>query len=239
MLRAQSKPILGKGVLVVKTNIIKKIKADNSSITIRTFNPKALKQYQENPDFNYYIQTEKQKVTLWDRFWAWFWHLIESLFPKQEKQEKASPILLKYLLLVIVIVALVYIVIKLLGDDLSNIFTKRSKEVSLSYLESLENIHEISFEEEIEKALQKKDFRLAVRLLYLDSLKTLNDAGLIKWQIEKTNATYLKELKNENQKTQFSILTRQFEFVWYGDFYVNQQSFESIKTLFANFKPTV
>jgi hypothetical protein len=32
------------------------------------------------------------------------------------------------------------------------------------------------------------------------------------------------------------LLTRQFEYVWYGDFFVDGQSFQNINTLFQDFK---
>lgn len=214
------------------------IRKDSSVIELRAFDKKAIKAYKENPDFNYYIQAGKHNSSWWTRFWDWFWRWIQNLIGEKKEPNSISPIL-KYSLLIVVIVGLVCIIVKLLGEDLSNIFIKKSKKLHLPFSETLENIHEISFDEEIGKALQNNNFRLAVRLLFLNTLKNLNDAKLIDWQIEKTNAAYLNELKSEDHKEYFSVLTRQFEYVWYGDSYINKQSFENIKTIFSNFKITL
>lgn len=215
-------------------------KVDSSKNNIRSFNQKALDQYSKDPAFIYEKEKSDGSLGWWDRFWTWVWHLIENLF-HQEKETKSSsiPIILKYLLLVLVIIGLVFLVIKLMGDDLANILSKKPAQVNLPYSESLENIHEITFEEEIEKALKQRNYKVAVRLLYLRSLKQLNDAKLIHWQIEKTNSTYLEELTNEEHKQFFSVLTQQFEYVWYGDFSVDHHAFERIRNLFHDFKKTI
>jgi hypothetical protein len=116
------------------------------------------------------------------------------------------------------------------------LFDKDSPQGALPYQETLENIHEINFDDDIESALAQRNFKLAVRLLYLRSLKQLNDAGLIQWQIEKTNSVYVDELSNPNQRQTFSILTRQFEYIWYGNFPIDEQAFRNINTLFQDFK---
>jgi len=94
----------------------------------------------------------------------------------------------------------------------------------------------MNFDAEIEKAISRHDFRLAVRLLYLKCLKQLSDKELIRWQIDKTNAAYIYELTDPVQKQTFGLLTRQFEFIWYGDFPIDKDTFSKINALFQNFK---
>ena len=111
-----------------------------------------------------------------------------------------------------------------------------ARKVEVPYSESLENIHEINFDEEIEKAVALHNYRLAVRLLYLKCLKQLSDRNLIQWKIDKTNSAYIYELSDPNQRQTFSRLTRQFEFVWYGNFAIDQQAFGNINQMFQDFK---
>ncbi len=123
-----------------------------------------------------------------------------------------------------------------MGDDLANIFRRGSKEAAIAYNESIENIHEISFDDELEKAINNKNYKLVIRLLYLRTLKQLSDAQLIHWQIEKTNSAYVNELTNDDQRQSFAVLTRQFEYIWYGNLPVNERSYQNIQTLFNDFK---
>jgi hypothetical protein len=53
----------------------------------------------------------------------------------------------------------------------------------------------------------------------LQLLKQLSDSQLIDWQPDKTNQTYLRELATQrpNLRAPFAELTRQFEYVWYGE----------------------
>ena len=61
------------------------------------------------------------------------------------------------------------------------------------------------------------NYRLALRLGYLQLLKLLSDQNLIRWQPDKTNHAYLAELPGEHLRAPFRELTRQFEYVWYGE----------------------
>lgn len=224
---------VGAGVPAKKDSvkiIHRKILVDSTAIVQRQFNGAALKQYSSSPDFKYDTETS---LSWWDRFWRWFWRWIAKLFDF-EGPKAVAPIV-KYIIGAVAVSFIVYSLIKYMGADL-NIFRKDAKQVPIPYSESLENIHEISFDQEIEKAMAQHNYKLAVRLLYLRSLKQLSDAGLIHWQTDKTNSAYLNEIADSAQRQSFSILTIQFEYVWYGDFPVDGRSFQNIYTLFQDFK---
>jgi ABC-type dipeptide/oligopeptide/nickel transport system permease component len=214
--------------------IIKIAQIDSSKVQLRHFNNAAIKQYLGDKDFQY---QEYLTVTpnWWTRFWRWIWNFIENLFRNNRHMHPAYNVF-KYLLLATAIGVLVFIIFKIIGIDLIKIFRGESKNIEIPYAETLENIHDISFDNELEKAIANKNYRLAVRLLYLRSLKQLSDAQLIYWQIEKTNTAYLNELTDAQQRQSFGLLTRQFEYIWYGDFPVDGQSFKNISTLFQDFK---
>ncbi len=221
------KPVVG---LVVDS-----IRLDTSKIKVHAFNAVALDKYKKNPDFFYREADAKTGLNWWQRFWNWFWELIAKLFGNSQPTAAPSFSFLKYIIEAAAVVLLIFIIIKLAGLNISNIFNREATEIQVPYSESLENIHQITFDEEIEKALNQRNYRLAIRLLYLSTLKQLNDAHLIQWQLEKTNSAYLNELSDTAQRQSFGILTRQFEYVWYGDFPVDGQSFQNINTLFHDF----
>lgn len=209
-----------------------KIQVDTSNVAVKKFNAAAINDFRGQKDFNYTDSDLAGQPSLWDRFWHWIWHKITSMF----NYIPYSGYILKYVLLGLAIALLGYIIFKGLGVDPFKLWQFDAKKTAVPYSELLENIHEINFDDEIEKAVSQHNYRLAVRLLYLKCLKQLSDANLIKWQIDKTNSAYITELTDAGQKQTFSILTRQFEYVWYGDFIIDQQTFGNINQLFQNFK---
>ena len=78
-----------------------------------------------------------------------------------------------------------------------------------------------------------------MRLLYLKCLKHLSDSGLIEWEIDKTNSTYIDEIKNQQQQASFRRLTLQFEYVWYGEFTIDRQVYNAIDSSFRDFNKQV
>lgn len=202
------------------------LKVDSSKVKVRTFDQQQLSKYAQQHDFNY---TEEPENNLWSRFWSWVWELFKSLL-----QNKYTGDILKYAALAILAGLVIYAVLKVIGLDVWRI-TGKSKTLEVPFSESLDNIHEINFNEEISKAIESGSYRLAVRLSYLLSLKKLNDRNLINWQPEKTNETYISELKDTGKQQQFSLLTRQFEYIWYGEFFIDKENFNQIKAHFDEF----
>ena len=216
---------------------------DSSKVNVRHYNAAAMNKYSDSTQFNYEENAKakaKTGLNLWQRFWKWVWEEIEKLFSGSPSSSHPAQVpslaFLKYVMLAIALGLLIFVIIKMAGMNIGNIFNRTPKSINIPYSESLENIHQITFEEEIEKALGKRNYRLAIRLLYLSTLKQLNDAHFIQWQADKTNSAYINELTDAEKRQSFSILTRQFEYVWYGDFPVDGPSFQNINTLFHDFK---
>lgn len=221
----QKKDSLQKVIRVKKPLLIK---LDSSKVSLRKFNEEAISDYSKQKDF-IYDDVAPKTTSLWSRFWRWIWSMISELLGG-----KVSGSIIKYVLIAIAIALVVYLVIKLIGLDLK-LLTGKSKEVDIPFDESLENIHEIDFDEQLNIALQNKNYRLVVRLLYLKTLKQLTDKRLIDWQPEKTNQAYVQELSRQSYHQQFVELTYQFEYIWYGEFYIDQSTFESIHQSFKDF----
>lgn len=205
-------------------------KLDTASVVrLRHLDPQKLKSYAEQREFKY--DDVAPETDWWTRFWRWFWHYLEDAFGSGPSSQ-----FIGYGALIILVAFALFIIFKVLGVDL-NIFSRKSKPVEVPYSEVDDNIHEIDFNREIDKAIASGNFRLAVRLFYLRILKQLSDANQINWQPEKTNQTYISEITDASRKHAFKNLTDQFEYVWYGEFAINQQQFDQVKTGFENFKP--
>ncbi|WP_448636007.1 DUF4129 domain-containing protein [Pedobacter panaciterrae] len=204
------------------------VRLDTTKVDLRGFDKSKLEAHSKETDF-IYDDDPAPNLSFWDRFWRWFWRLIG-----QALSNKVSGGLIKYLAIIALVGLVVFIVLKIIGADLK-IFSRKSQIVEVPYNESDDNIHEINFNEEIEKAIVNANYRLAVRLLYLRTLKKLSDKDLIHWLPEKTNQTYISEINDSDKKKEFSKLTHQFEYVWYGEFFIDKENFNAIKDTFERF----
>ncbi len=83
------------------------------------------------------------------------------------------------------------------------------------------------------------NFNLSTRYLYLQTLKTLSDKGLINFSTDKTNNEYLHEMASHKYQRQFASLTRNYEYVWYGKFLIDQFQYQKLKNEFIAFNKKV
>jgi hypothetical protein len=215
------------------------LKSDSSTVVVRNLDSAALKSFSKQSEFKY--DEEESGPSLWARFWRGFWYWLRHLFSGIDGAKAGGLLglfltILEYLLIGTAFAAFIFFIIKMIGIDMANIFRRKASPVILPYTETLENIHEIDFDAQIEKAVSLHNYRLAVRLLYLKCLKQLSDASLIQWQPEKSNSTYINELNNIEQRMIFKLLTRQFEYVWYGEFTIDGTIFKNINSSFQKFK---
>lgn len=238
---AQALPVKKNGKNAV---VSRHLKIDSSKISVKQFDTLAINKYRASPPFKY--AEVKTGTTWWDRFWAWVWRQwvnfmqwLRKLVGGGKGSGQNTAPAMRYVIIGIAAIVLVIGIFKLIGISLRKIKKGKKNTVEVPYSESLENIHEINFDQTIENAIAAKNYRLAVRLLYLRSLKQLSDRNLINWKLDKTNSAYLNELVDAEQKRRFSVLTRQFEYVWYGDFPLDGQSFQDINIVFQEFKKQI
>jgi hypothetical protein len=213
------------------------LRIDSSRVNVRNFDKAALQAYSKQPEFKY--GDISSEPSAWTRFWRWFWHLFDFSKLKIQPSDSFLQLVLKffeYLFILLGLGAIIFLILRLVGIDMLNIFRRKSKTADLSYSESIENIHEINFDADIERSIANRNYRLAVRLLYLKCLKQLSDASLIKWQPEKTNSAYIDELTDAAQQFNFKMLTRQFEYVWYGEFTIDDKIYSDINRSFQEFR---
>jgi hypothetical protein len=203
---------------------------DSSKIQERKLSDEEQKKLLENKDYKY-DRVGPAPKSLWDRFWEWFWRMIDKLF--NTKGGKISFSIFKYVLIIAVIVIIIFLLLK---NDVRALFSGKSASVQIDFSEFEEDIHKINFNVLIEEAITKKDFRKAVRLHFLKLLKELTDKGLITWQIDKTNNDYSIELANSKYSSKFKELALLYEYIWYGDFQLDETNFKATISKFNDFK---
>jgi uncharacterized protein DUF4129 len=97
------------------------------------------------------------------------------------------------------------------------------------------DIQDINLDEKIQQALAAKDHRMAVRYMYLKALKLLNERQWIRYHADGTNYEYVNQMSGRKQASEFSYLTRIYDYVWYGEFAVTQEQFDIVYKNFSHF----
>lgn len=217
--------LLGYGMCLSQEQIAN----DSSSVTVRHFSSTIITGYKADPAFQYDRIIEPPK-SVWDRFWEWFWQKIA-----QTIGSKQGGRIFNTVLILLAAAILTFFIIKLTGMQNAGLFGKKNTGNALDYSIHDENIHTIDFDAAIHEAVEKRNFRFAVRLLYLQTLKYLTDQKLINWQLNKTNITYVQELNGTAYQQSFTDLTFQFENNWYGDLPIEESEFIQVKDHFYQF----
>lgn len=143
---------------------------------------------------------------------------------------------LKVLAILIAAVALFFLIRSLLElKTPRNRKLKTSDLLGLSLEQIEERFQELELEDYIARAIADGDYPAAVRLYYLAALKELSTRELIHWKKDKTNLSYLRELRGSPLLPAFQEITYIYELVWYGLRRIERQDFERIEPKMKQF----
>lgn len=135
-----------------------------------------------------------------------------------------------YILIGCGVLLMVYFLLKNLGGKLS--VRRRVEEIDVAE-GPLEAIAAINTRSMLDEAIRSGDFKLAIRLYYLELLKQLDANGIIKWKRDKTNKDYLAELFSKNYFfDDIRRLTTAYETIWYGEHDIESQVFQRLSARF-------
>ncbi len=208
-----------------------RLSPDSSKVEVRIPSENSIAEFKTDKDF---IYDEAKSLNWWDAFWLWVENQLSKFLGT-----KTFGFLQKYLGYIIILAAVIIVILVLNKSKLSGLFYYRRGEKISGFKEMKENINEIDFDDLISEAISKTDYRIAVRLYYLKSLKLLADRKLIDWNINKTNHNYVKEIKEAKLKKTFGELTNLFEWIWYGELPVEAYLFEKTKNNFIDFQESL
>lgn len=218
----------------------KSIQYDERRVDIQEFDSEILKDYRSSEAFNY--EELIPPDNLWNRFKTWLDDLWESLIKWILQGEEATGILgfllraLPYLLIAGVVAFLIWLFIKV---DIGGSPLKRKDLNTVLVTDEQQIIESQNIQELINDALTQKNYQLAVRYYYLLLLQKLAKKELIDWQVQKTNADYIYEIKNPELRSELSKLTRIYDFIWYGNFEVTESAFYKAEKEFIKLTATL
>jgi hypothetical protein len=145
---------------------------------------------------------------------------------------------LQILYWIIAVVLVVWLLFKIFNGK-NSLFARNKKRAIITEEVTEEDTDGKPLEQLIEKAISAKDYRLAIRYWYLHTLQILGEKDLISLAPQKTNHQYLRELNDKPYSANFSKLTLQYEYVWYGEFKLDNAMFSKIQEGFKTFKNQV
>ena len=180
--------------------------------------------YQADKRFDYNSQLSVPKFNLWEIILRWLSQLLSRFFANDTAEGIARWLLIAFL--IIVVLLLIYFIYKKRPE-----LFLREKKTLLPYEVEEENIYRIDFESELAAALSSADFRTAIRIVYLQTLRYIADKQWIDWQVYKTPTEYTYELKLVGLKAPFRDFTNRFLQIRYGNFKATRELFDSMCTL--------
>jgi hypothetical protein len=206
------------------------------------------KEYQANGGGPDSLQQRKlpdsvlQRLNKDDNFWY-----VNYVFEKEANERKKKELkstapftegpLFQTILWLVIIGGFAAFVIIYLSNSNVGLFRKKSKPMLTD--EQMEadtdNIFEINYQREIDRAVSNGNYRFAVRLMFLRQLKNLSDKNVIQYKPDRTNFDYLLQLHPTKYYHDFFQLTRNYEYSWYGQFDIDPQKFGLIRKDFENF----
>ncbi len=141
---------------------------------------------------------------------------------------------LMYVVLGIIILMIIYFIVKNAGGFS---FGKEQKKIKFDAsgeqeLEDEDNIENNDFYRLIQKAKSDKEFRKAIRYYHLWVLQSLSDKKIIRWNKDKTDYDYYQELAQNPIKEDFSNAVYLYDYIWYGNFQLNQDEFTKAESIF-------
>lgn len=204
------------------------------------FDQKRIEDYRSQEEFDYINALEKDNW--WTRFKKWlnakYNQIIAWLFGDYKAGSFLAVIIkiLPYLLIFIFLGLIVWLFSRL-NPGSHMLRSQKQNEVFLSEEEELVKNEDLLALGKV--AVNKGEFRLAVRYYYLNALKKLDELRIIDYQFQKTNKEYREEIDNSRIKKEFSEITNLYEFIWYGNFNVSESDFKLAEKGFSRMNETL
>ncbi|GAB3424862.1 hypothetical protein GCM10027516_26120 [Niabella aquatica] len=185
------------------------------ALSWRKLNNGYVQRLKNSPDFNY-VKTGIPK-------------------PKTEIPKEQSFDMNKVWLYIAIAVFVIILAWYVIENDLFLFRKKAASGATAIVADREEDPLSVPFPEAIKEAAQSKNYRLAVRLHYLQLLKTLSEKGIISYQPDKTNFDYLLQVRSTAHYHDFFSATRNYEYSWYGLFPIDEARYREIEGAFSHF----
>ena len=139
----------------------------------------------------------------------------------------------RYIAIAVLVAVALVILILLLKNRPKNVSLKTDLEEAI--LNAEEDIDKSDLRYLLKLALEQNNLNAALRIYYLIIIKELNQNNLILYKKDKTNYAYILEMSTKPEYKDFKNLTMAYEYHWYGDKELNEESFNRITPAIEKF----
>ncbi|PLX08234.1 MAG: hypothetical protein C0596_08060 [Marinilabiliales bacterium] len=212
----------------------------NSDISVN-YLPDDFKDNYDSKDFKYEYNSDSEGLSWSERVTRWFYNLLRKIFDFKPTQKglKITQYIIKALYYIALVLIIFLIVRSLIRKEGYWIFGKKSDKLEIA-TENIEvDLMETDFDRLINDAVLKNNYNLAVRYYYLKTLKVLTEKEIIEWDADKTNLDYLMEIDKTHIQNLFQKISYIYDYCWYGEFTLDQSSFNEAESRFISFFKTI
>ncbi|MCR5312767.1 MAG: DUF4129 domain-containing protein [Bacteroidaceae bacterium] len=186
---------------------------------------KMLDDLASNDDFDYSRELiKKESTSLWDIIEKWLDDFFDVGSEYKILKDYGEWIVVFIVLAIIVTAIIIYI------RNHPELFDKKVHDDKFDYETGVDSIYGVDFESLLNKARNGGDYNEVVRLVYLQTLRLLNDREIIKWRLYKTPTQYTREYRTND----FRKFTNLFLRVRYGGYAANFEDTEVMDSLSRN-----
>ncbi|MEP0213578.1 MAG: DUF4129 domain-containing protein [Cellulophaga sp.] len=213
---------------------------DDAPLSVKKITKEDLQSYKDDSSYNYTL--EKADNSWWDKFKSWLYSYWLRFFQWLFGGTKAVGYLAAFLKIIpyVLLGILIFIGVKFfLKVNANSIHLSKKNQSSVTLSEEENIIKNEDIQQLIKKALEDKNYRLAIRYYYLHILKIMSDKELIDWQLQKTNDDYQQELSGSTYAKSFITITRLYDYVWYGDFTIDELKYNKAAEEFIKLQNSI
>ncbi len=201
---------------------------DSSAVSIHPFTNDLAQKY--SGDAFEYDHTEEEAQNFLARAINWILDGMRDTFGVNISPEATE--ITRTIIYSILILLAIYLCLRVfMGREVASFFTKPSKNVAPITINE-EQIDTVDFDTLIQNALAQKQYHVAIRYLYLKTLRELSANHHIEYHVDKTNANYIHEITDATLRQNFTRVSYIYEHACYGEFEVNDTQYTQLKPSF-------
>ena len=212
-------------------------RADNQTVQSISIDRSKLEEFQQDQDYQYKPRDiEKnflEKISDWiSEKWYQF---MEWIFGEKQGSELLD-FFIEYFPYLLLFIAILIIIRLLYRYDVFKRSSNKQKPPRVQLSDDEQVVKSANISQHIHDAIENKAFRSAIRYMFLNTLRQLDLMGHINYVKNKTNDDYVHEIKRDRLKQAFQELEYYYDFIWYGQYPIDEPFFRELQAKFDGFQ---